>query len=396
MRRRRTDSRAATRAVARRGRRRRRLQPRRRDSHRHAEAALDATALTLAKQNASGDALNQSATNLFNANFVRTGVQDVQVSGSSSPASGGSTVSLSAGGAVRTHFMRIFGFATVPINTSATAVAQADGLGCVLALDRTASGSVTGQGSTTVDLKGCSLYDNSNSPTAVSVGGSAKISALSVGVVGGVAPGSYGLTTDQGIHTGMGVIADPYKDDAFPPVGACTDNNFKAKDAVTINPGVYCGGMTVNAGATVTLNPGIYDLDGGDLSLNGGATLTGTGVTLVFTSHNRNDYATASINGTLNLTAPQSGPTAGIVMFGDRNMPVGTSFKLNGSSSQYLGGAVYVPSGAIQYAGAAATSTTCTQLIGNTVTFTGNSSVSVNCSSYKTKPFSAWIVRLTS
>src|SRR5262245_66414771 len=78
------------------------------------QAALDATALTLAKQNASGDALNQSATNLFNANFVRTGVQDVQVSGSSSPASGGSTVSLSAGGAVRTHFMRIFGFATVP------------------------------------------------------------------------------------------------------------------------------------------------------------------------------------------------------------------------------------------------------------------------------------------
>ena len=125
---------------------------------------------------------------------------------------------------------------------------------------------------------------------------------------------------------------------------------------------------------------------------------SGAVTTLVFTSHNRNDYATASINGnaTLNLTAPQSGPTAGIVMFGDRNTPVGTSFKLSGDSSQYLSGAAYVPSAAIQYACGAATSTTCTQLIGNTVTFMGNSSVSVNCSSYKTKPFSAWIVRLTS
>ena len=362
------------------------------------QAALDATALFLVRQDLSGEALSQSANSYFNANFVRSGVQDVQLTVSSSAISGGSSLTLSATGAVATQIMGVLGFSTIPITTAASVVAAADGLGCVLSLNKTASSAVAGQGSTNVNLKGCSLYDNSKDATALTVGGSAKISALSVGVVGGISPGSYGLTADQGIRMGIGPVKDPYADATFPAVGACTEQNFKPKESMTINAGVYCGGMSINAGVEITLNPGIYYIDGGDLSVNGGATLTGNGVTLVFTAHNRNDWATASINGNanINLTAPQSGSTAGIVVFGDRQMPVGTLFKLNGGSTQYLGGAIYIPNGAIEYAGGAATSTACTQIIGNTVSFVGNSSVAVNCSSYKTKPFSAWVVRLAS
>jgi hypothetical protein len=64
---------------------------------------------------------------------------------------------------------------------------------------------------------------------------------------------------------------------------------------------------------------------------------------------------------------------AGILMYGDRNIPVGTTFKFNGGATQYLGGAVYFPTGAIDFSGGAGTSTTCTQVIGDTITFTGNS-----------------------
>jgi hypothetical protein len=73
----------------------------------------------------------------------------------------------------------------------------------------------------------------------------------------------------------------------------------------------------------VTLNSGIYYIDGGGLSVNGGATITGSGVTLVFTKKTGNSWPTVTINGnaTVNLTPPKSGPTAGIVIFGDRNMP---------------------------------------------------------------------------
>jgi hypothetical protein len=118
----------------------------------------------------------------------------------------------------------------------------------------------------------------------------------------------------------------------------------------------------------------------------------------VFTKKNKNDWASATINGnaTVNLTPPLSGPTVGIVMFGDRNIPAGTTFKFNGGANQYLGGAIYVPSATINFAGGAATGTSCTQIIGNTVSFVGNSSLAINCSSYKTKPFSSKIVRLVS
>ena len=126
--------------------------------------------------------------------------------------------------------------------------------------------------------------------------------------------------------------------------------------------------------------------------------MSGNGVTLVFTKKNSNNWGTATVNGnaTVTLTPPKSGPTAGIVVFGDRNIPLGTTFKFNGGASQYLAGAIYVPTGAITFAGGIGASNSCTQIIGNTVTFVGNSSLAVDCSSYNTKPFSPLVIRLTS
>jgi hypothetical protein len=361
------------------------------------QAALDSAGLTLARNSQQLGAAPISAYDAFAANFVRPEVSNLEVASTTSPAPGGAMLSLSAKGTIKTQLMGLLGFTSLPVSTTATVIAASDGLGCVLALDKTADGAITGQGSTNVELKGCSLYDNSASPTSMVVGGSAKIYAWSVGLVGGLAAGSTGLITDKGIWK-IGEVKDPYADYSYPAVGGCTEQNFKPKESTTISAGVYCGGISLNAGITLTLNPGIYYLDGGDLSVNGGATLTGVGVTLVFTKHNKSTFANATINGNANidLTPPQYGPTAGIVMFGDRSMPKTTTFKLNGGSSQYLGGAIYLPSAAIEYSGGAATSASCTQIIGNTITFTGNSAVAINCSSYQTKPFSALTVRLAS
>jgi hypothetical protein len=260
-----------------------------------------------------------------------------------------------------------------------------------------ASGATAGQGSTSVVLNGCSLYDNSDSTTALTVGGSAQITALSVGVVGNLT-GASNITTTQGIKTGVGVVADPYATASFPAFSGCTTQNFTGKDTVTISPGVYCGGIKLNAGANVTLNAGIYYFDGGDLTVNGGATMTGSDVTLVFTSQNKTGFGTVQINGnaTISLTAPKTGATAGIVVFGDRRIPAGTAFKFNGGATQYFGGAVYIPSGAVSFSGGASTGTNCTQLIASTVTFTGNSGFALNCNNYGTKPFSPQVLKLTS
>src|SRR5205085_11147650 len=60
-----------------------------------------------------------------------------------------------------------------PLTISARAVAKGNGgKGCVLALDPSASGAATVQGTAQVTLNGCSLLDNSAHASSLTVGGS--------------------------------------------------------------------------------------------------------------------------------------------------------------------------------------------------------------------------------
>ncbi len=221
------------------------------------QAALDAAAVMLSKeaQQLSDSQLTQKASDYFNANFVHPEVQKVAVTAVASSVTGGTSVTMSATASVPTEFMGLMGFSKLAVSVNSGVVAVADGLGCVLSLDRSASGAITGQGGTSVALSGCSLYDNSRNAAALTVGGSASISALSVGVVGGISAGSSNITTTQGIRTGVGPVADPYADVSFPNFFGCNQHNFTTNKTITIDPGVYCGGIKVNGGANVTLNP---------------------------------------------------------------------------------------------------------------------------------------------
>jgi Flp pilus assembly protein TadG len=360
------------------------------------QAAADATALKLV-QNAlslpSGDVSN-TATDVFKASFSRPDAAQLQVSAQSTSSG---VVTVTATAQMATDFMGVVGVSNVTIGSRAVAMkTPGDGNGCVLALDRSASGAITAQGSTTVNLIGCSMYDNSRSSTALTVGGSAQVSALSVGVVGGIS-GNVSVTTTAGVQTGLSPIPDPYASLQVPSFSGCDQHNYSAKKQETINPGVYCGGMQFNANADVTFNPGIYFIDGGNFTVNGGATLQGTGVTIIFTSSS-GSWPTATINGgaTIDLRPPSTGAFAGILMFGDRAIPLGTTYKFNGGATQYLGGAVYFPTGDVQFSGGAGTSTNCTQLIGDTITFTGNSGLTINCAGYGVKPIGVSGVRLVS
>jgi len=253
------------------------------------------------------------------------------------------------------------------------------GTGCVLALDSNAAGAITSQGSSNVVLDGCSLASNSNSSSALTIGGSAQIKALSVSVVGGISGStSQIITPPGGITTGALATVDPYAGASFPPPPSNCQNYTKTTVLV---PGDFYCGMSLNAGDDVNLLPGIYYLD--SLTVNGGATLIGNGVTLVFIARNgtyQSNPLKIAGGAIVSLTAPISGPTAGIVIFGDRNMPTNTSFQFNGGSTQIFNGAIYVPKGRVTFSGGSGTSNACTQLVADTVTFTGNSNFKIGCS----------------
>jgi hypothetical protein len=280
----------------------------------------------------------------------------------------------------------LFGSDPVLITARAVAIPNS-GTGCVLALDPTASPGVNVSGGNQLNLIKCNLYSNSSANPSLKVSGSGTISANQVSVVGDIS-GASSITAPNGIRSHTKPTADPYSNVSPPSKPSCTNAKITVNangKTNSLSPGCYSGSITVNAGATLNLDPGIYYLDGANLSVAGNATLTGTGVTLVFTGSGSN-WGTASIgsNANINLSAPTSGSTQGIVLYGDRNMPVGTAFNLTGGASQTFNGAIYLPKANLSFAGGNGTTTSCTKIIADTITFTGTSNVQVNCSALGT------------
>lgn len=280
----------------------------------------------------------------------------------------------------------LFGSEPVLITARAVALPNA-GTGCVLALNSSASPAAKVSGSNTLKLNNCNLYSNSSASPSLDVSGGATISANQVGVVGDVS-GASNITAPNGVRTHIRPVADPYADVTPPAQPSCSSAKITVNangKTNTLDPGCYSGSITVNAGATLNLSPGIYYLDGANLNVAGNATITGTGVTLVFTGSGSN-WGTATIgsNAIVNLTAPTSGQTQGIVLYGDRKMPAGTAFNLTGGGTQNFGGAIYLPKANLNFAGGNGTTTSCTKVIADTLAFTGASNLEVNCAALGT------------
>ena len=70
-----------------------------------------------------------------------------------------------------------------------------------------------------------------------------------------------------------------------PTVGSCDYTNYSQTGNLnlTINHGVYCGGITLVGNVNLTLNSGTYIINGGGISVTGNSTITGTGVTIYLT-----------------------------------------------------------------------------------------------------------------
>ena len=82
---------------------------------------------------------------------------------------------------------------------------------------------------------------------------------------------------------------------------------------VRLNPGVYCGGLKITAGAKVTLSEGTYVVDGGKLAVDKGASVEGEYVGFYL----RGDKLTFDFvfYSSVSLTLPKSGIMADCLFF---------------------------------------------------------------------------------
>jgi Flp pilus assembly protein TadG len=269
---------------------------------------------------------------------------------------------------------------------------------CVLALSQTPLVSlVTGIAAAAlanVLADQCTVADNSPGVVALTAALLSSITAQKVKVVGGFL-GLLGTVTPTPVNAPA--TPDPFAGTTVPDISGlpCNPYSFSTygniTGTVTLSPGRYCNGLTVSGTGNVTLSPGTYYMDGAGivggpgLSVLLGGTLTGTGVTIVLTSSSSLvNLPGLSLLGAVNLTAPSSGPYAGLVVFEDRPTVLGVlpgpGLTFAGGAAANLIGTIYAPHSVVTYAlGGPAHTGQCTRLIADTIAFAAGGSSFSNC-----------------
>jgi hypothetical protein len=140
------------------------------------------------------------------------------------------------------------------------------------------------------------------------VTGSARVSAGSVSVVGGVDVNGSHAAIDPDPVTHAPAMPDPFATLPAPTVGPCDQTGWSISGDATavLEPGVYCGGLDISGPASVTLRPGVYILNGGGLSMAGGATLSGARVTIFNTGQGYSPGPVAVAGGAAVIFRPRT------------------------------------------------------------------------------------------
>jgi len=346
----------------------------------HLQAAADAAAYAGALEDRAGSnaatidsaAAAQATTNGWSSSTGTITVNSPPLSGSHQTANA-VEVKLTMG--APRFFSAIFSTAPVTIGVRAVAIAQTASDACILALNKTASGAVHVQGNSALNLTGCDVVSDSVSSSAVDVQGSASLTADCVVSAGGVTnKAGLTLTGCSAPITQAPPVADPLAELPKPPPGSARSVP-NGHGTITLQPGFYAGGMSLSG--NVTLGSGIYYVSGGGFSVNSNSTVSGTGVTIYLVAGSQ-----VSMNGnaTVKLAAPTSGTYSGVLFFGDRAANGGFN-TFNGTASSQMTGDIYFPTQQVSYLGNFSGINGCTQIIADTVLWSGNATVAVNCAS---------------
>jgi Flp pilus assembly protein TadG len=204
-----------------------------------------------------------------------------------------------------------------PIQLTASATAKMSGSMplCMLALNSSSSETISLQDSAVMNAPGCLVQTNSNNKFAMDSHDSAVLKAGMICSAGGTLK-FVSSNFSPAPTTDCPVLPDPLNSRAPPSVGACNYTNTVVDGlSQTLQPGVYCGGLTVTNNANVNMAPGIFTITGGPLVVSGGSTLTGTYVGIYLSGANAN--LTFDADTTISLSAPTSGQLAGILIYDD-------------------------------------------------------------------------------
>jgi Flp pilus assembly protein TadG len=252
---------------------------------------------------------------------------------------------------VPTIFGNVLGQSTFNVQARSEAGGPGTPSACIYALDKSASNAVTFNGGTLSAIN-CGIQIDSSASSAMVIDSGATVSVKSINIVGS------GYTKNGGSLNVTPQVNQAYQSDplaslptpASTPCGTSTSspytgaaNNISVGSAVTLKPGVYCGGVNFNSGTyTVTLSgPGNFIFTG-SVNVGSGVTINGSsGVLLYFKS----GTLQLNSNSTADLVAQTTGTYAGVLYFQDRSNSSGLD--LDSGTSSVIQGFIYAPDAAV-------------------------------------------------
>ncbi len=342
--------------------------------HRQMQTAADSGALGAAVALTQGyPAIDTEADGIAAALGFTNGSSNVTVTVNSPPKSGNYSGNWSAVEVIVSQpqtlkMAGLFGVSVYNLSARAVAIRGAGTNGyCILSMDNSSGIGVGLWGGVQVWMNGCGMAVNASGSGALTLQSGGTLGAPSVSLVGQL--NNVWSTVWAPVKQNQPAVADPYANVAVPSSTGCDYNNYSigyTANQTTLYPGRYCNGLWIGNGANVALAPGIYYIKSGTLTMTAVPTnVVGTGVTFVLTTADgANSYANVSLSGGVvaTLSAPTSGPTAGILFFGDRNAPASVWNSFSAFGYLNLTGAVYLPTQTFMYGGGGWIAG-CTQLI---------------------------------
>jgi Flp pilus assembly protein TadG len=238
-----------------------------------------------------------------------------------------------------TSLLAAMGLHSLRVTTSSSAVRNAAGRVCVLVLDPSASQALIVNNGADISAPGCEMHVRSTASPAAVFNAGTNIDSLKLCIASSNVIDNGG--THPGLELGCAAANDPYAGTLPDPASATCDYNMLnyTGGTVSLNPGVYCGGINFNAAPDVTFAPGVYVIRGGNWNVNGG-TWSGNGVVFYFADTSIIQFNSA-VSAT--LTAPASGPYEGVAMFEKAGLSR-SPFVLDDSQNFEIEGLIYLPS----------------------------------------------------
>jgi hypothetical protein len=251
----------------------------------------------------------------------------------------------------------------------------------ILVLDPTASGSLSSNGGSSVSTNAKVIVD-SNSPSATVVTGGGVLTAPEFDITG--VPGtstSGGGTINGTVQDGQVPTPDPLAylpapDPSTMPVQSTHTVKLQNQGSLTLQPGVYQGGINVTGG-NLTLAPGIYYMDGGGFGFSGTGSLTANGVMIVNAPQSNADTLSITGSGTINLSPPTTGLYQGISLWQTRTST--NTVKVAGGGAGSVTGTFYAQHGTLLVSGSGGSSVG-SQYISWDVVLSGNGNFSIDWS----------------